>query len=301
MSQELARKLLERNRVGALLRIFANSDEIVTQQIASGLEAAKKLNELEISGKKVFSRIDFLVSNDDRFEDSDNGEITEKLRAAIEETFGNKSLIRVLNIQRGDIYCMLLNYGVVNQMEDRVPYSFIITHSAHNYITLENISSMLAAMQEKARVAGLQINNISELVQKGRVANTFAVWHNKSLMTVGGFDLRSAKPLKTADCNSVIGICTTSEAAEYKNQELLYLTAGCEEIIPLIRLTRVFGPCIKPIVAEDSDIPWGPRIGSETDEYKRHQEKLATKEARQNYFANLVGTTADFLQEGIIK
>ena len=164
MQLELATKLLERNRVGALLRIFSHSPEVAEAQIKSALEAARKLYEMELNGKKVFSRIDFLVSNDNRFEDSDYAEVASMLREAIDSNFPEGNPIRVLDIKNGDIYCMLLNYGVVNQLEDRVPYSMIISHTAHNYITIDNVAALLAAMQNKARVAGLAIREIGDLV-----------------------------------------------------------------------------------------------------------------------------------------
>ncbi len=292
-----AKKLLERNRVGALLRIFAASPDVLEYQIQSGINAARKLLDIQIDGKRVFSRIDFLVSNDQRYEDSDCADTTVNLRKRVDELFSNDP-VQVLDIKQGDVFCMLLNYGIVNQLEDRIPYTFIISHTAHAYITEHNIGSMLAAMQQKSRASGLALHNLSELVMKGRIVNTFAVWHNKSLMTVGGFDLRSAKPLVSTVCDTVTGICTYN-AGTSTQKEMTYHMAGCEEMIPLIRMTKNFGKCVTPIKPELTP-EWGPTELDDPEGFKRSQAKLATKSLRQEHFANLEGVSADFLYEGIL-
>lgn len=297
-TEELSIKLLTRNRVGALLRIFASSPEVVEYQIQSALNAAKKLEALKIGQIKVFSRIDFLVSSDSRFEDCDVADITQKLREKISTTFPDEKHIRVLEIKQGDIFCILLNYGIVNQLEDRVPYSFIISHTADRYITQENISTMLSAMQNKARVAGLQIDTLKEQIAKGRVINTFIVWHNKSLLSVGGFDLRAAKPLKGHVCKTVTGVCSYEKATTFTKRE--YHIAGCEEVIPLIRMINIFGKCISPIPATNTEKIWGPDSISDPEGYERHLNKIATKTERQEHFAKLMGVTTDYLQDGIL-
>jgi hypothetical protein len=295
---EQAKKLLSRNRIGALLRIFATSEEVADLQINSALKAARKLCDIKIDGHTVFSRIDFLVSDDQRFEDSDTTNITERLRIRMSEELPHCTNVRILNIKQGDIYCMLLNYGIVNHLEDRVPFSFIISHNASEYITENNIVSMLAAMQNKARVAGLAINLLEEQVRKGCIANTFALWHNKSLMTVGGFDLRSAKPRKGFTCDMVTGTCApTKNGAEVKKT---YHVAGCEEIIPLVRMINNFGPCIKYVEAEDSTLAWGAEEASDPVGYERHISKIASKIPRQKYFAGLQGVSLDYLQKGLL-
>lgn len=297
MSHALASKLLERNRVGALLRIFAATPDVVEVQVASALIAAEKLLNIQINGKKVFSRVDFLVSNDQRYEDSDCMETTIRLREEVDKKFGD-SPVSVLDIKQGDIYCMLLNYGIINQVEDRIPYSCIISHTSHAYITEYNIAALLGAMQEKARFAGLALKGLEEGVMSGLVVNTFSMWHNKSLMTVGGFDLRSAKPLKETICDTVTGVCAAG-AGIFAGKDIKYHIAGCEEILPSIRMIRNFGPCIKPIIPKESPI-WGPDFNKDPDGFKRAQAKLATKTLRQEYFASLEGETLDFIQKGII-
>ncbi len=292
MPSEFAGKLLERNRVGALLRVFASTPDVVEHQVESAITALRRLLILRTNGKPTFSRIDFLVSNDHRYADSDCALTTSRLRAIVDAEFSD-SPVHVLDIKYGDIFCMLLNYGIVNQLEDRIPYSCIISHSASAYITQENIDALLGAMQQKARVAGLALYGITELVEKGRIANTFSIWHNKSLMTVGGFDLRSSKPLKN-DLHSVVS------RTNNLNKVSTYHVAGCEEIIPLIRLTKNFGACIKVISPNEKNVLWGTNATNDPTGYLNHLAKLATKDVRQQHMARLEGVDVSFLKEGIL-
>ena len=297
MPNELAGKLLERNRVGALLRVFASSPEVVEHQVESAITALRRLLVLRTNGKPTFARIDFLVSNDQRYADSDCDLTTTRLRALVDAEFSNFP-VNVLNIKYGDIFCMLLNYGIVNQLEDRIPYSCIISHHASAYITQENIDALLGAMQQKARVAGLAFGEIKELVERGRVANTFSIWHNKSLMTIGGFDMRSAKPMKESTHPTITSKNAISPA--YKKEEATYHVAGCEEIIPLVHLTRNFGPCIKIITATETNLTWGAHPLKDPEGYERHLAKIITKDARQQHMAGLVGADIAYLTEGMI-
>lgn len=300
MSQELASKLLERNRVGALLRIFAPTPDVVEYQIELAITSLKKLLALNTGGRPTFSRIDFLVSNDHRFADSDCDLTTTRLREVMDTQFSDAP-VNVLNIRNGDIYCVLLNYGIANQLEDRIPYSCIISNHASLYITQEHIDALLAAMYQKARVAGLAFGKHEKLVQTGRVMNTFSMWHNKSLITVGGFDLRAMKPLKS-DMHKVQTFAGHStHLEEHIGEGEVYHAAGCEEIIPLIRMTRIFGQCIKIVSASDSTLAWGSDKEKDPQGYQRHYAKLATKDARQRYMAGLEGESIDFLKMGLME
>ena len=251
-----ALKLLERNRVGALLRVFAFTPDAVEQQVDSAMRALRRLLALRTGNRPSLSRVDFLVSSDPDFEDTDCGLTAARLREEVLREFPDAP-VNVSEIKKGDIYCMLLNYGVANQLEDRIPYSLILSHNASSYATQENVDALLAAMQRKARVAGVAINELSELVHKGRVMNTFAVWHNKSLLTVGGFDLRAAKPslLRLETHEKVTGYSAT-KAKRHGSGDVEFHVAGCEEIIPLVRLTRFFGRSIAVVDPTGEGMEW---------------------------------------------
>lgn len=300
MRNEYAGKVLARNRVGALIRVFSNSPETVEYNAESALRALERLLAIRIDNRPIFSRIDFLVSNDNRFDDSDCGLTADYLRGQIRARYAGAP-VSVLDVKNGDIFCMLLDYGIVNQLEDRVSYSLILSHGISEYVTQEHIEALVAAMYCKARVAGLAISEIGGLVEKGRVANTCALWHNKSLMTVGGFDLRAARPERAhLHLHKKVTGESQEKAVKYGTSNVEYVLAGCEEIIPLVRFLKFFGPSVA-IVKPHQQYAW--RVGddgSDTVMHQRHLAKLATKELRQSHMAALENVSVDILEKGII-
>jgi hypothetical protein len=219
----------------------------------------------------------------------------------VQSEFSNAP-VNVFEIKKGDIYCMLLNYGVVNQLEDRIPYSLILSHQVASYATQETINALLSAMQNKARVAGVALSELAELISEGRIANTFAMWHNKSLMTVGGFDLRAAKPMRQEILHKkkVVGHSAT-KALRHGDGKVEYHVAGCEEIIPLLRIVRYFGRSIEVIIPVGEEAEW-KETSEELDPhgYHRHLAKLATKDARQRYMAALEEMDIAYLKKGLM-
>lgn len=293
-------KLLERNRVGVIMRIFARSPETVTAQVASALAAVARLDNIRHNGKPVFSRIDLLVSSDQVFEDSDCGLTAERLRSAILGRV-NDIPVHVLEVKKGDIYCLLLNYGIATQMEDRVAYSLIVSHHAKEYITEENIDALLAGIAAKARVVGLAVPEIANFVQKGRISTRFSLWHNKSLVSVGGFDMLAVKPKKAESHRGIIVTGWSDEKAKLDGSgEVEFPLAGSEEIIPLLRLTKFFGPSISVVVpsalAQESSFDHTKDI----EGYRRHLAMVATKEKRQELMAKTQGESLDVLERSIL-
>lgn len=298
MSEALATKLLERNRVGALLRVFALTPEEVDRQTASVLASAEKLLAIRIGGRTVFSRIDILVSGDQDYVDSDCGLSGEQLRNNVLSKFPDAP-VHVLEIKKGDIYCVLLNYGIANQLEDRIAYSMVISHSAIAYITPENIFELLGMMYNKARVAGLAINELKDLILRGRVSNVFSIWHNKSLISVGGFDFRAAQKHKGAPIESVAEYGHVAEL-QPDREKPSYPVVGSEEIIPLIRLVNLFGPCIG-IVCPPSDLSWNEAdIDDSPVANARRVAKNATKQQRQEKMAKSIGESLRIIEDGIL-
>ncbi len=296
-----ALKLLERNRVGALLRVYSYTPEAVWARVASAMEALRRLLTLKTGDRQTFNRIDFLVSSDPNFEDSDCGLTAERLREMVRSEFPDAP-VNIYEIKRGDIYCMLLNYGIANQLEDRIAYSMILSHGASSYATAENVNGLLAAMYNKARVAGVAMNELAELVHKGYIMDTFAIWHNKSLMTVGGFDLLAAKPsLQHAEKRDKVKGWSEMKAARHGDGAVEYHAAGCEEIIPLTRLVKYFGKCIAVIEPKGEGMMWKEDdLNIDPRAYHRHLAKLATKEERQRRMAATQGVDLEFIQRGLM-
>lgn len=297
-----ALKLLERNRVGALLRVYAYTPEAVWGQVSSAVETLRRLLTLRTGGRPTFNRIDFLVSSDPNFEDTDCGLTTERLREMVRAEFPDAP-VNVFEIKRGDIYCMLLNYGIANQLEDRIAYSMVLSHLAGSYATEETVNGLLSAMYKKARVAGVAIDELAPLVHKGYLMNTFAMWHNKSLMTVGGFDLLAAKPaLEHAHKKEKVTGWSEKKAARHGDGTVEYHVAGCEEIIPLTRLVQFFGKCIAVVEPKGEGMEWKEHdSAADPRAYHRHLAKVATKEERQRRMAATQGVDLEFIQRGLME
>jgi len=283
-----AEQLLEHNRVGVLMRVFATSESDAENQIHSAMVALEQLLHIQTGARKTFARVDFLVASDHNFMDSDYGGTADTLRERI-RSYVPEAPVHVFEIKRGDINTMLLNYGIANQTEHRISYSLILSHWIHEHITTANVHRLLAALQSKSRVAGVAIPEVAETVRQGRIANTFAMWHNKSLATVGGFDLRAAVPTDQEQRNNRIR--TRADGSTF-------IMAGVEEIIPLLRFAHFFGPCITVVEPEHS-------TQSPTEHYdahwqQRHHRKLATKNARQEYMAHMTPYDLSSLEKNLL-
>jgi hypothetical protein len=197
---------------------------------------------------------------------------------------------------------MLLNYGIANHLEDRIAYTMTLSHAASSYATEETVNGLLAAMYHKARVAGVALDELAPLVRRGLIMNTFAMWHNKSLMTVGGFDLLAAKPnLLHADKRAKVTGWSEKKAKRHGDGAVEYHIAGCEEIIPLTRFVQYFGDCIAVVEPKGEGSEWlEPNNEKDARAYHRHLAKLATKEERQRLMAATQGVDLEFIQKGLM-
>ncbi len=285
-----AGKLLERNRVGLLMRVFAHNESATVYQVDSALSALEKALAISVNGKSVFARIDFLVSADQEYYDSDCGKTAELLRTKVAEKYPAVTPISVLEVKKGDIHTVLCNYGIANQTEDRVTYSMLISHSAKDSITDDVVTSLLALMYRKARVAGVAIGENRETIEKGHIMNIFSVWHNKSLISIGGFDLRAAHKKKT-----------DHDVEFVKEGDKKHMLVGASHIIPLIRMVEFFGPCIG-VVVPPSDHRWDTFDKDKDKEwYERHVTSSATSSEREKKMAGLIGKTLEDIEKGVME
>ncbi len=281
--------LLDRNRVGLILRVFSPKPELVEQNVDQVIDTVNVALAIEVGGKRVFSRIDVLVSADSRHGDTDCGDTTAALREAIGDS--TKRNVHVAEVRHGDIFCGMLNYGVAHQMRDRIDYTMILSSGVKSYLTSENMEAMLSALEAGAKVTGLAISELAQSILDGRIANTFAIWHNESLATVGGFDLRAAKPLKDDR------LVDYARGWSPERGEVFYNVAGVEEIIPLIRLVKTFGPCIAPVLPV-TGARWV--VSDDPDVQKREQSKLGTKFERQMRWFVAENADFSFLKGGVL-
>ena len=276
--------VLDTNRVGLILRVYARREQDVSDRVSLVLitiDTALKLG--------VFSRIDVLVWADPSYP-SDCGDTAFELKEHIHH-YKTKVPVNFHEVKHGDLFCGLLNYGVALQLRDRIGYSLIMSPDASSYLTAENMDNMFITVMNGCRTTGLAINELQDSVLEGRIANTFALWHTVSLMSVGGFDLRAAHAKDRSDTRYLKG--------HKDGSEVFYPVHGVEEIIPLCRLVDTFGPCIGTVLPQEDQRYIVPNPIKDPEGYARHIAKMGTKLQRQTALAAAAGYELSFLQGGI--
>lgn len=291
--------LLHTKKIGAILRVFAKKEDLVGGAVAQTLELAEKFATIKVGEQQAVSRIEVLVPRDEAYGDVDCGHTAQALRLAIDSLAWAKGRVYVSEIQHGDIFCGILNYGMARLARAGCDYSIIASKEAGSYFNQETAEAMVKAAEAGALAIGVATNELTESIMQGRIANTMAMWYINALQQVGGFDLRAAKPkLKSAISHKV-------RAWDKSRDEPLwtYDLAGVEEIIPLVRLVDTFGACIATILPQGKNVqqyvvpdPTVDRAG-----YERHLNKMGTKKERQTYFANSEGTDLTFLKGGVME
>ena len=282
--------------IGLILRVFSPRPDLIESNVASVKSAVDRA----LTGAP-FRRVDILISADSRFGDSDCGGTAFALRRTFGQARPGYRSVFVSEVTKGDIYCGLLNYGIATQVRHGVDYSVILSSGVQSYATPETFGAMGEAAGNGARVIGVVVDELSESIRAGRIANTFAMWHNVSLMAVGGFDLRAAKPRKDDRLARYLRGWSREQKEKDGNGEVFYNFAGVEEIIPLVRLIDTYGPCIAPIVPQGAVKQWvTPDPVSNPEGYARHLKKLGTKFERQAAFAAMERVDLSFLKGGVM-
>jgi hypothetical protein len=291
------RAMIERKRflaektAGLIMRVYASKEEDVPKRIQMIKEAIAATRKMVVDGVQVVRRIDVLVWSDKNYKDSDCGKTAPALREALKEEKG----VFVSEVEHADIFCGILNYGVVHQLRKGIDYSIIASSEAFSYMTPETMSDMVDAACSGAKAIGVAINELSDSIMEGRIANTFAMWHNESLMTVGGFDLRAAKPLDDKNACYMKGWSA-------EKGDVYYHLAGVEEVISLARLVQTFGPCIAPVVPRGEGVKAYivPDPITQQERWKQHISKMGTKFERQCAHLATIGTDPSYLKGGVM-
>lgn len=281
-------KTIERHPVGIIFRAFAAKSSQIDERIILVNEAIKKALNLYYKEMPVFKYVDVLVPSNKLFPSVDCGEMVEKLKALWNE----EKRVRI-HKSMGDLFCGTLNTGIAIQSESGIKYSLIASPDAHSYLTEENVFEMLKKADDGAKIVGLAIHELRESIQEGKVANTFCLWHNRSLVTVGGFNLLSAEAENEKRSHYLEG----SDAA---GNPVYYKINGVEEVIPAALMVKTFGRCISIVEPQDEDQKY--EVVSDPEIQKRHNAKMATKNARQNELLSMVGLHPSILENsGVIK
>jgi len=286
------KEFLSRKKVGMILRVYATKAEDVPNRAAMIEKAVVAARKATVDDKSLVSRIDVLVWIDQNYKDADCGQTAEALR----QKFSGEKNLFVSEVAHGDVFCGILNYGVVHQLRHGCDYSLIVSAEAFSYMTPETMEVMVDAACSGARAIGVAINELTQSILEGRIANTFAMWHNESLMTIGGFDLRAAKPISEFTTHYMRGW------SEEKGDNVYYHLAGVEEVIPLARLAETFGPCIAPILPSGEGVQryQAPDPAKQPDLWFRHISKMGTKLERQSAHLAAIGCDVSYIRGGVM-
>lgn len=281
-------QFLDQNHIGILMRTFATKSEDIPTRVELVKRMLDRTQSFQIGSRQVFERTDILVWKDNRY-NSDCGQTLEALKKDIT---GDGVNIQEMN---GDLFCGLMNCGIGLQMRERMDYTLTLSPDVHSYATPETLTTVIEAASKGALVVGVAIDELTQSILHGRVANTFAMWHNLSLMSVGGFDLRAASPVSDEKVASYFrGWNVDNE------QPTFYARAGVEEMIPLARLfDREKRPFIAPIIPtgvgiKQYEIPTDPEL------LARHEAKMGTKMQRQLYMLMSEGYDFSWIKAAVM-
>jgi len=285
-------QFMNERKVGLLVRGFARRSQDVPDRVAMMRELIAKARAADVAGFPFIKRVDVLVwaSQDEYPDQCDCGELAPALR----ELYRDDRRVFVHEVRTGDLFCSLLNYGIAKQLRAGCDYSVIASAEANAYWGSDVPTQMARAAGAGARAIGVAINELTESVLAGRIANTMAMWHLESLVTVGAFDLRAQKPRNDQEARFMRGTGRDGTAR-------MYHLAGVEEVIPLARLVDTFGPCIAPIVADDEHLRYRlPDAQADPEGYEAHLAKFGTKLERQIAFLSSVDSDLSHLHGGVM-
>lgn len=190
--------------------------------------------------------------------DHDCGETVRLLEAALKK---HDAFVNVVNPE-GHHSMEALNQGA-RAIYPHASHALIVSGKAMSYLTSETLAHFDEAFSRGAKVAGLALPELADIVREGRIQNTFAAWNLDALIRVGFFD-------------SALGV---------------------EEIAPSIRMVREYGPCIAPIECDAGTLD----IHESETARQRHEEVMRTKAEAQLRECERLGATFETLKAGIIR
>lgn len=244
-------------KIGLLLRSYAKKPEDVAGVAARAIKSIEHARSLyDDSGDLMIGKIVVLIPAD-----YDCGEtafaIIQALPVSVPED--EVFVIEVL----GHHSCGALNHGVEVLSTLGVEYAVIISNKAIEALTTDTMVAMSEALDNGAKVVGVAVDELQEIVLEGRIQNTFAGWDIRALLDVGGFDSEN----------------------------------GVEEFSPTVRLILEHGPCIA--VLDPTDKP-ALDIRKSADGKARHEEVMTTKRKRQQEEADRMEVDFIFIKNGIM-
>lgn len=284
---------LKRNHVGLVLRAYASRTDLVEYVVQQTMETINTAMSLGVDEEDVFSKIDVVVVADGRYPDHDCGETVLGLLEAVFVDHPHQEIIRVTQVNEGDLFGGVLRQAFFQQIRAGMDYTMNLSSGVVSYLTHENMVAMLKALENGARATGLALNEFADSIMEGRILDTCAIWHLESWMRAGGYSVRGDQPM----LKDRVGWVRGAEGESGIDGEWFYVSAGVEEMYPLINMVKLFGPCIAPIRPKGDGkwiIPADPKVRA------REMRKIATKHERQVRAAYDEGVTLSFLKGGVL-
>lgn len=280
-----------KDSIGVIIRCFSKTPDQVDAQVEAVRKTIEKINHLRIP-EAGFFKIDVVIPVNQDFVDVDCGFTKPAVVEMLKEQ--NYQLDVMVKTTAADLFCGLLNRAMYTQAILGCSHSLVLSTGCNEYITDENIGAMISAcFRDGALVSGLALPELEDSILKGAIANTFALWNIASLMTIGGFDLRAANALKVDKLQPYL-------RGFYNGEDVFYPVSGVEEIIPILRMINLYGSCIKPVLPFKKGKWAAPDPVTDPEGYKRHIGKMASKESRQTWMANQVGSDLSDLARGLM-
>lgn len=237
-----------------IVRSYTPKQDEVEDRAVRALKVARDAHKLTLTGAPALNPITFLVPTD-----HDCG----KTANAIREKIAEAALDRVLIIEAyGHHSSEALNEAVFTLRDFQMARAVIISGKAASYLTEATLAAIGVAFAQGAKVVGVAVDELADIVCKGRVQNTFCAWDIPALVGVGVFDSKG----------------------------------GVEEIAPTVRLIKRYGPCVAVLTTEGGNLNI---LQSETAR-ARHDEVMRTKAPRQQQEVERLGVDFAFLRSGIM-
>lgn len=235
---------------GVLLRVYTPKPTEVADRVERAMAYAEQLANVQPQFPTL-RRVAFLVPSD-----YDCGETARMLEERLSDSHG----FDVWTLP-GHHSCEVLNEGIT-RLQLAVTHAIIVSGKAMSYMTLEVMRAIEHAFADSAKVTGIAVDELRDVVLSGRIQNTFAAWDIDALCGVDGFDS----------------------------------STGVEEIAPIARLGEKYGQCLAPLDASGGALDIAP---SETARV-RHLEVMTTKLARQQMEAERVGSSFSLIKASIL-
>jgi hypothetical protein len=268
-------------RVVVLLRTFARTQDKVVGTAEKVVQVANMLATMEGDGWAITNVLS-VVPLDKRYKDSDCGELVSLLRDKLDQWD-----CPVFGLYVGDLFVGAQNFALnvfLNSPDDHGPVDYLIVAAPSavqaGYLDQDTVSAMVAAFKAGAKVAPIAVpeDGIDEFVARGTAGGPIIGWDLKALAEVGkGFDQAAAQPMIGGDNPN----------------------AGCEEIHPIIRLIKEYGPCYAPIAPRNITAKKRVLEGEDLD---RHRKQIESKTRRQLAHAASLGIDSlEFFAKGVME